>query len=297
MFSSIRTLSWKEIGQLWLETVKEFFAEKGFFHGAALSYYTVFAMVPIIYLSIISFGRIIGQAAILQIIEKFMREQVGIQEVDEIIGVLNKVNFEKGSFVLNIVGIVSLLLTSTALFASLRNSINEFYDLDEVRLKRKKKVVKNIVSRLVSIGMLMAFGLVVVVAYFLQIFLLSFGSKLLSDADSLLWLLKFLIQYGISLGSNVLLFGLIFKYLHDGKVAWKLAFAGSAVTALLFYLGQILIKFYLQNYFFGANGGAIGSILIILAFVFYTSQIIFFGAKFTAVYARKVGKPIQPDWK
>lgn len=297
MFSSIRTLSWKEIGQLWLETVKEFFVEKGFFHGAALSYYTVFAMVPIIYLSIISFGRIIGQAAILQIIEKFMREQVGIQEVDEIIGVLSKVNFEKGSFVLNIVGIVSLLLTSTALFASLRNSINEFYDLDEVRLKRKKKVVKNIVSRLVSIGMLMAFGLVVVVAYFLQIFLLSFGSKLLSDADSLLWLLNFLIQYGISLGSNVLLFGLIFKYLHDGKVAWKLAFAGSAVTALLFYLGQILIKFYLQNYFFGANGGAIGSILIILAFVFYTSQIIFFGAKFTAVYARKVGKPIQPDWK
>lgn len=293
----IRKLTWREVAQLWRDVFRDFFAEKGFFHGAAMSYYTVFALVPILYLSIISFGKIIGQAEMLRIIEKFMREQVGIQDVDEILRLIGQANFERGSFVLNVIGIVSLLLTSTALFASLRNSINAFYGLDDVVLRRKKKVVKNIVSRLVSIAMLMVFGLVIVLAYFLQIFLLSFGAKLLNDADSLLWIVRFMVQYGISFGTNILLFSLVFKYLHDGKVAWKLAFAGSIVTAVLFYVGQTLIKYYLQHYFFGAHGGAIGSILILLVFVFYTSQIIFFGAKFTAVYGAKVGNPIRLDAK
>jgi membrane protein len=86
---------------------------------------------------------------------------------------------------------------------------------------------------------------------------------------------------------------LVFKYVHDGIVKWRLAFRGALLTGTLLYLGQLLIKYYLFNYFFAANGGIAGTFFIILAWVYYSSQIIFYGAKFTAVYAKLIGQPIQ----
>jgi membrane protein len=76
-------------------------------------------------------------------------------------------------------------------------------------------------------------------------------------------------------------------------VQWKIAIGGAVITAIMLYIGQLLIKYYLFNYFFGASAGIAGSLFIILAWIYYSSQIIFFGAKFTAVYARKVGRPIH----
>ena len=103
-----------------------------------------------------------------------------------------------------------------------------------------------------------------------------------------------LLRHGLSIFSNALLFTMIFKYVHDGFVKWKLAFGGALVTSILLYVGQLFIKYYLFNYFFGSqSGGVAGTLFILLAFVYYSSQIIFFGAKFTAVYAKKIGKPIH----
>ncbi|MBI3240218.1 MAG: YihY/virulence factor BrkB family protein, partial [Flavobacteriia bacterium] len=87
-------------------------------------------------------------------------------------------------------------------------------------------------------------------------------------------------------------FTIIFKYLNDGRVEWKLAISGALVTAILLYMGQLLIKYYLKNYFFGSSIGLPGTILVMLAWMYYSSQIIFLGAKFTKVYATKVGRPI-----
>jgi membrane protein len=93
----------------------------------------------------------------------------------------------------------------------------------------------------------------------------------------------------------VIIFVLIFKYLHDAIVPWKIALAGSVFTSILLYIGQLLIKYYLTNYFFARDGGLAGTILVILVWMYYSSHIIFLGAKFTAVYARKIGKPLQVD--
>jgi membrane protein len=81
--------------------------------------------------------------------------------------------------------------------------------------------------------------------------------------------------------------------LNDGKVDWKMAIRGSVLTTALLYLGQLLIKYYLTNYFFGAGGGVAGTLLIILVWVYYSSQIIFFGAKFIAVYSKMTDREIK----
>jgi membrane protein len=289
---SIRHLTWKEVPQLFKTTIAEFFKEKSFFHGAALSYYTIFALVPILYLAFATFGRIVGNARMVDIIGKILNENVGIQDVSGILTFLNGVDMEKGSVLMNLIGIFTLLLSSTALLASLRNSINEFFDIERKFDSRKKKIVGHLLSRLISVSLLTIIGIVTVIIYFAQTILTSFGDKLFGELGTLHWFASTVTESSLSIVSNVIVFTLIFKYLHDGIVRWKLAFAGALVTSGMLYFGQLLIKYYLGNYFFAADGGIAGTMLVILAWMYYSSQIIFFGAKFTAVYARMVGHPI-----
>jgi membrane protein len=115
----------------------------------------------------------------------------------------------------------------------------------------------------------------------------------LANVESLKWLITGVAHHGIPIITNVIVFSIIFKYLHDGKVDWKTAIKGSALTTALLYLGQLLIKYYLLNYFFGTGGGVAGTMLIILVWVYYSSQIIFFGAKFIAVYSKMTGAEIK----
>lgn len=277
------------------DTFIEFFKEKLFIHCAALSYYTVLTLVPIIYLSIVSFGKIIGQKTMVDIIAKFLNENIGIEDVSGIIDFLNQVDFEKGNILMQLVGIFVILFSSSALFSSLKFSINEFFDIEKSFTSKKRQLLSDLMSRLTSIILLTFFGFVVILTYFAQTLLLSFGTKLIGDSDSMMWFLYVFSQHILVIFSNVLIFVLIFKYLHDAIVPWKIAFTGSVFTAVLLYVGQLLIKFYLTNLFFARDGGLAGTILIILVWMYYSSHIIFLGAKFTAVYARKLGKPLQVD--
>jgi len=288
----INQLTWTEVGVLIKKTVKEFFQEKSFLHGAALSYYTIFALVPLLYLAFATFGKIVGNTKMVEIIGDLLREQVGIKDVSGILSFLHGVDMEKGSFFLNVIGIIALLISSTALLASLRGSINEFFDIEVVHESNKKMIISHLVSRLVSITLLTIMGVVVIVVYFAQTVLLSFGSHLFEGSEAVHWLVLNLIEHGLSILSSVIIFLFIFKYLHDGVVKWKLAFAGAMVTGVMLYFGQLLIKYYLGNFFFAKDGGIAGTMLVLLTWMYYSSQIIFFGAKFTAVYAKTIGEPI-----
>lgn len=288
----IRKLSWLEIGQVVKSTFVEFFQEKSFFHGAALAYYAIFAMVPMIYLSLISFGQILGQGNMLKIIDHILKNEIGLVDSSGIMSFLEKVNFEKGSLVLNIVGTLALLLSSSALLASLRTSINEFYDIHISFENRKRLIYHTISSRLINIFLLPVLGITVVAAYFGETILLSLSSKLFGELGSVESFIVHSLQHISAILTNFLLFSIIFKYLHDGRVYWKIAFSGALLTSILLYGGQLLIRYYLKNYFFGSSIGLPGTILILLAWMYYSSQIIFLGAKFTKVYAVKVGHPI-----
>ena len=289
----IRHLSWAEIWLLIKTTFIQFFQEKSFLHGAALSYYSIFALVPLLYLAFATFGKIVGNAKMAVIIGNLLKEQVGIQDVSGILSFLNGLDMEKGSFVANVVGILALLISSTALLASLRGSINEFFDIERVYHSHKKMILAHLFSRLVSILLLTIMGIVAVAINFAQSILINFGDKIFGGSDAIYGLFLNTLTHGLSILSSVVIFLFIFKFLHDGVVQWKLALAGALVTSILLYFGQLLIKYYLGNLFFAKDAGIAGTILILLVWMYYSSQIIFFGAKFTAVYGKMVGKTIH----
>ena len=290
----IKHLEIRDIPGLIKEAIVEFLSEEGLFHGAALAYYTFFAMVPLLYLCIVYIGKIIGKNVILNIIQDLLHKKIGIRDVSGIMEFLGTLNFEKTNFFMELIGFIILLVTSSAFIVCLRQSINDFFDLKINYATRKRKIVKNILFRLFSLVLVTGLTILVIVFYFTQTVIMSLSDTFLGHYDFIDSIISNTIRHGLSILSNIIIFTLVFKYVNDAVIRWKLALGGALLTAVLLYIGQLLIKYYLFNFFFGSkSGGIAGSIFILLAWVYYSSQIIFFGAKFTAVYARKIGQPIH----
>ncbi len=288
----IRSLNWKERLEVLIETFKGFFAVKGIHHGAAMAYYALFAMVPLLYLSVSVFGRVIGKDKMESVIYSVLTNQIGIKDVEGIMGFVSSLNLHKGNLIMDIVGITTLLIACSALLVSLKNSMNKYMGIEVVPISSKRAIMQELIFRTISILMLAGFTIVVIVIYFAQLFFVSFSAQWLKDLEIVSWVFTGLARHGLSILSNLIIFTIIFRFVHDGVVRWKLAFSGAVFTSLLLYFSQLAIKYYLVNFFFAADGGIAGSILVIMLWVFYSSLIIFLGAKFTAVYAAKTGHSI-----
>lgn len=286
-------LKWPDYWKLVKTSFIEFFKEDNYMHGAALAYYAIVALVPILYLAISIYGAVVGQDSMEKIMTSFMSSYIGLDS-NELRELITKMNYQENenSLVLRIVGIMVIMFTSTAMFNSLRKSMNSFFGIKPIR--KYPLILKRLLSRLISLSILALFGLIIILIYFTQTILLSMSSELLSNHIQIEHVVFSILQNGSMILTNVILFSFIFKFLHDGRIKWKFAVVGSFFTSVLLYLGLIIINFYLSRYFKLAHHGIAGTLLVILVWIFYTSQIIFLGAKFTKVYTRMLGEPIQP---
>jgi len=289
----VKHLKLREFPGLIKDTVLGFFEKEGLFHGAALAYYTLFAIIPLIYLSISFLGRIIGQELMLDIIADVLRHKIGIKDISGIMDFMKELNFEKGNFFMESISIIALLVSSSAFVVCLKQSINDFFGLHISFSTRKRKFLKTMGFRLLSIVFVGILTVLIIVLYIAQTILMSASDSLFESYAVVDAITTSVLQHGFAILSNFIIFTMVFKYVHDGRVQWKLAMGGALVTAVMLYVGQLLIKYYLFNFFFAASVGITGTFFIILAWVYYSSQIIFYGARFTAEYARRINRPIQ----
>lgn len=279
-----------KIFELFRTSFVEFFRDKSFIHGAALAYFTLVALVPILYIAYSTVGRVLGQERLIKMIAIFAQEQVGMEDIDWLMDLLAKLNVGGGSLGLEIVGFIILAFSASAIFNSMRASINTFFGIHTSQLTLS--FWDQIKARLMSFILLSITGLIFILAYFLETAFVSFGAELFGrDKTSFLSMLSMHIG---SIVSNSIIFFFVFKYLHDGLVHWKIALRGAFFTGVLLFIGQWLIKYYLTHYFFAVGGGVAGTIFILLVWVFYSAQIIFMGAKITKVYADMLDMPIVP---
>jgi membrane protein len=282
-----------EIPKLFKDSFFGFLQKDGLFHGAALAYYALFALVPLLYLSVSFIGRFIGQDLMLKIIEDLLKNKVGIQDVGGLMDFIRQLNFDKGNFFLEMVSIFALLIASSAFVVCLKQSINTFFGIELHYSTKRKQFVSTLIFRLLSVVYIGVITIFIIVLYFTQTIVLSFSAYVFEDSTYFSYFISGILQHGFGIFSNVAIFTLVFKYVHDGFIKWKLAISGALVTSVMLYVGQLFIQYYLSHFFFLANGGFAGTLFIILAWVYYSSQIIFFGAKFTSSYARLIGEPIE----
>ena len=273
------------------ESFQEWQQDKVSLLAAALAYYTVFSITPLLVIAIAIAGAVFGRDTARGEILAQINELVGQQGAEAIEMALTNANQPQLSSMASIISIVVLLIGASGVFAQLQEALNTVWN---VKAKPNGGIGQIIRKRLLSFGMVLAIGFLLLVSLLVSA-ILSGISKLeinLVPGFTPFWEL---LNFVISLAFIAFLFALIYKYLPDVKIRWKDVWVGAIMTALLFTLGKYFIGLYLGRGSLGSAYGAAGSLIVFLAWVFYSAQILLFGAEFTQVYARKYGRKIRPD--
>lgn len=291
------THSWKTMlqpAQLWALLKDTFTAwnnDKVPRHGAALAYYTVLSLVPLLVVIITMigfiFGREVGQGYILGQIESL----VGPQSAEAIKEMIQRASEPSTGIIATVLASGTLLLGASGVFAQLQDSLNSIW---RVKPKEGRGLWGLIRDRFLSLAALLGTGFLLLVSLALSAALSAFGKWFegwLPAPEFVLQALEFLISFAVITG----LFALMFKVLPDAQVAWRDVWVGAALTALLFTIGKFAIGLYLGKSDVGSAYGAAGSLVIILIWVYYSAQILLFGAEFTQIYANRVGTRIVPS--
>ncbi len=273
------------------ETSLEFVDNNSFQKGAALAYYTIFALPPMLIIIISAAGIFLGQQAVSGEIYYHIKEMIGSEGAYEVQQMVENVNRFTNLNFATILGVITLFLAATGVFVSLQDSLNEVWC---VRPKPKRGYLKLVLDRMLSFGLILIIAVLLLLSLLSNTLLVAIGDFLEARLPG--WIL-YVLHFGNFLSSLVmiaLMFACIYKFLPDAKIRWRDVWVGSLVTAILFSLTKSLIGLYLGTSDVGSIYGAAGSVIIILTWVFLVSQIVFFGAVFTFVYSRKYGFNIYP---
>ena len=289
--------SWKALvqpGQVWELLKKTFTAWSDDTvprHGAALAYYTVLSLVPLLVVIIAMIGLIFGREAAEGYILEQIGSLVGPQSAAAIKEMIQRASEPSTGIVATVAATGTLLLGASGVFAQLQDSLNSIWG---VRPKEGRGLWGLVRDRFLSVAALLGTGFLLLVSLALSAVLSAFGKWFggwLPAPEFALQLLELLISLAVITG----LFALIFKVLPDAHVAWSDVWVGAALTALLFTVGKFAIGLYLGKSDVGSAYGAAGSLVILLVWVYYSAQILLFGAEFTQVYANSLGLRIVPS--
>ena len=263
--------------------------------AAALAYYTTFSLAPLLVLIIAIAGLAGGREAAQTRTMAQVEDLLGVEGREFVQGMIESASRPATGLLATFLGAVTLLFGALGVFGELQNSLNTIWEVKPKPAKGWVDGVKRFVlRRLLSFTMVLGIGFLLLASLVLSAALSALGEYIGTRwplADFWLELINFLISFVVI----TLLFGMIFKFLPEIKIAWKDVWLGAAVTSALFSLGKFLIGLYLGRSEVGNTFGAAGSLAILLIWIYYSAQILFFGAEFTQVYANRYGSRIVPD--
>jgi membrane protein len=254
--------------------------------GAALAYYTTFSLAPVLIVVIAVAGLVFGQEAARGQIVSQLGSLLGAESAKAIQELLKSASEPGKSVIASVIGVAMLIIGATSVFAELQTSLDRIWRAPA--LKHESGIWGLLRSRLLSFGMVIAIGFLLLVSLVLSAALSAvdkWGGSLFPKWHTLLQLVSTVTGFGIT----ALLFATAYRILPRVKIAWRDVAVGAIATAALFETGKYLIGLYLARASVTSGFGAAGSLVIILAWVYYSSQIFLLGAEFTWVYAHSHG--------
>lgn len=280
-----------EVLRLGWEACRRWYDDNTFLHGAALAFYTVVSMAPLVLLSVAIGGLVFEEEAARRQIDRELARLAG-PGVSESFRRTTEAVARGGSAPLaTAVGVALVLVGAASVFAQLQQALNAIWG---VKPREGRGWLAAILARSWSYAMVLVIGFLLLVSLIVNALL----------AAAAAWLEPAALPGGPALWQGVhalasfalmtLLFALIYKLLPDVEIAWADVWVGALVTALLFNLGKYLIGLYLGQSTLASAYGAAGSLVVVLLWVYYSSQVLLLGAEFTYVYARRAGKALVP---
>ena len=278
--------------QLIKQAVSDFFADNAPRYGAAIAYYTIFALAPVLLIVITVAGLIVGENVVRDELLSQIGGLIGRDGAAAVGAILERAGKRDAGLFATILGIGGLVFAATGAFLELQSALNMIW---RVRVASVPGInVNGIVKRRVR-----SLGLVVSVGFLLLVSLtVSSGVRIaiswMSDMVPAMQAFVTVVDQALSLLISSVLFGLLFRVLPDVHLRWRDVGVGAFATAVLFAIGQRLIGVYLGNSTLASPFGAAGTIVIILVWVYYSAQIVLLGAEFTRLYAEREGKRAAP---
>ncbi len=285
----------KAILDLVKESIIAWFWSDAALHAAALAYYTLFSLAPLLILSIAIATQVFSQAAVEGRIVTTTENWIGTAGATVIQDIIKNSQNYRPSGVATGISILFLLYGASAVFRQLRNSLNVMWGLAPKADALGQSILTMLKSYLLS-----AVAVLVVGFLLLGILILTTLWTMMPDQYYEVFITTLgefipLIRILVSPLVYVVIFAIIFKTLPKAKIRWRDVWAGAAVTALLFWMGSYAVGLYLGYSVWTSVYGAAGSVIALLLWVYYSAWIFLFGAKFTHLYADKFGRPIVPD--
>jgi membrane protein len=254
--------------------------------GAALAYYTMFSIAPLLLIVISTAGLVFGEEAVRGEIFGQLQGLMGDQGAQAVQSLLESVSEPKKGMAGTIIGSVLLLIGATTVFAELQDAFDRIW-----RAPDKNKtggVLQLIRSRLLSFGIILGIGFLMIVSLVFSAAIAALGKwwgPLFSNLEVIATVLNFVFSFALMTA----VFAMLYKFMPRVKIHWKDVWAGATVTALLFTVGKILIGIYIGKSAISSGFGAAGSLVVVLVWVYYSAQIFLLGAEFTWVYAHAHG--------
>ncbi len=282
----------KKTVYLFKETLHGFINDNCVKLSAALSYYTIFSLPPLLIIIVRICGFFFGTLAVQGEIFWQIKDLVGNEAALRIQEAIKNVKLTSSNAFAAIFGVIILIFGASGVFSEIQDSLNLIWGIEA---KPKRSLIKFIQNRLVSFSMIGSLGFLLMVGLVINSLIEVLNKRLTlhfpKDAIYLFYIVNVIVVFIII----TLLFIIIFKALPDGKIALRDCTIGASFTALLFMLGKFAIGAYLGSSAFTSVYGTAGSIILILIWVYYTANILYFGAEFTRAYAHTHGQKIIPN--
>lgn len=280
----------KAIIDLFKAAYSEWSEDKASRLAAAVAYYTILSLSPFLIVVLAIVGLAFGKEAAQGEIVDEMQNFVGTQGAEAIQSIIVNASKPKTGIVATLLGVATLLFGASGVFGELKDGLNTIW---EVEAKTERGFVGLIKDRFISLAMVMGVGFLLLVSLIMSAGLAVLG-KYIGDRLPVPTTVLEIINFILSFVVITLLFALMYKVLPDVIISWRDVWIGAAITSFLFTVGKFLLGFYLGRSGIASAYGAAGSLILVLAWIYYSAQILFFGAEFTQVYANRYGSHIKP---
>jgi membrane protein len=276
--------------EIFKDTYTEWSGDKGPRLGAALAYYAVFSLAPILVIFLSIAGLLFGQKAAQVKVTHTVQAFIGKQGAAGIAILMRSAHTRFTGILAGGLSVLALLVGATGVFSELKDALNTIW---EVKPQSAGTVWQFIRARLLGFEVVVGVGILLLISALLST-ALNLVEKYVSNLLPLPHLGMDAIDIAVSLVVIMLLFGLIFKVLPDAEISWRDVWVGSLMTAVLFVIGQWLLSLYIGRSASASAYGVAGSVMILIIWLYYSAQILYFGAEFTYVYANRYGSRMVP---
>ena len=281
----------KDLRTLFKTTYEEWNLKDPFRQSAVIAYYAIFSIPGLLVLIVSITGYFYGSDVASEHIVSQISATMGTATAAQIKDMLTTVGQAHSTIWATILGIAILLVGATGVFVELQKSLNQIW---EVEVVIKKGVYLYIKARLFSFGLILAIAFLLLISLVVSSLLNAMSNWIMVSTSSFLTDVFSIINFILSIVIISVLFGLMFKILPDAKIKWKHVWLGSLLTGVLFTLGKTALAIYFGRVNPISGYGAAGSVILILLWVSYSSMILFFGAEFTAAYAKMYSGKVPP---